>query len=450
MTADARLQDLISRHSHRISGAPDDFDHLVDRLGAARIVLLGEASHGTDEFYRTRAQLTRRLIDEHGFGAVLVEADWPDAYRLHRYTQLTSDDPDAERALGDFERFPRWMWRNEPVVELVEWMRQRNANYPARRRAGFYGFDLYSLHRSMNAVVDYLSEIDSEAATRARERYSCFDMFGEDAQSYGHATGLAGKSGCEDQVLEQLIDLEEHRAQVLSQDGLFAEDEFFFAEQNARVAKNAEEYYRSMYRGRASSWNLRDQHMAETATAIINHLDSLNRPSKVVIWAHNSHLGDARATAMSRRGEHNVGQLLRQRYGDEVTNVGFTSHGGAVTAASRWGEHAQYMRIMPALDASFEGLFHRNPLDYFYLDLHADEELHAALAQPRLERAIGVIYRPRTERASHYFQARISEQFDWVIHLDITSALRPLDASTMWRDAFEIPEDLPETYPFGV
>lgn len=444
------LDHLIADRARPLSGSSRDLDPWVDRLADARFVLLGEASHGTHEFYRLRAELTKRLIDEHGFGAVLVEADWPDAYRVNRYVQLASGEADADEALGDFERYPRWMWRNEPIVDLVEWMRVRNTDYPTLERVGFYGFDLYSLHRSMSAVIAYLEEVDPDAALRARERYDCFDHYGPDAQSYGLAAGRRGGESCEDAVVDQLVELERSRTDVLSRDGLLAEDEFFFAEQNARVAKNAEEYYRSMYYGRALSWNLRDQHMAETATAMANHLHKQGRSPKVIIWAHNSHLGDARATAMSHRGEHNVGQLLRQRYDDQVVNVGFTTYTGTVTASSSWGGHAQYKRVRPGLAESFEGLFHEAAPGYFLLDLHADKELHQALAEPRLERAIGVIYRPETERASHYFQARLSEQFDWVVHMDVTRALVPLDPTTLWLDAARTGVDLPETYPFGV
>ncbi len=432
-------------------GASTPFDALIDRAAQARFVLLGEATHGTHDFYQLRAQLTRRLIDEAGFSALLVEADWPDAYRVNRYVQLVSGeaDADADEALGDFERFPRWMWRNQDIVELVEWLRLRNADCSALERVGFYGVDLYSLHRSMNAVVRYLDDVDPDAAERARQRYGCFDHYGPEPQAYGFAT-MGAAADCEDQVVAQLVDLEQHRAQVLASDGLLAEDEFFFAEQNARVAKNAEEYYRAMFRGRASSWNLRDEHMAETASAMSNHLARGGRAPKVIIWAHNSHLGDARATSMSRRGEHNVGQLLRQRYGAQVLNVGLTTYSGTVTAASHWGEHAEYKRVRPGLDTSLEALFHRVDAPNFVLETGADAELAEALAEPRLERAVGVIYRPQSERASHYFQARVSEQFDWIVHLDTTRALVPLDPSTLWLDTAGEDIDLSETFPFGI
>ena len=245
MAQSSDIESLIADHAHPLGGSPRDLDPMIDQLSGARFVLLGEASHGTHEFYRLRAELTKRLIDEHGFNAVLVEADWPDAYRVNRYVQLASGEGGADEALGDFERYPRWMWRNQDVVDLVEWLRARNTDYDALGRAGFYGFDLYSLHRSMTAVIEYLDEIDPDAADRARERYDCFDHFGPDAQAYGLATGRRGGENCEDAVVEQLVELERNRSEVLSRDGLLAEDEFFFAEQNARVAKNAEEYYRS-------------------------------------------------------------------------------------------------------------------------------------------------------------------------------------------------------------
>jgi erythromycin esterase-like protein len=439
-------------HAESLRAEPLDasasLDPFVERLSEARFVLLGEATHGTREFYRIRAQLTRRLLDECGFSALLVEADWPDAYRANRYVQLLSDEPDANEALGDFERFPKWMWRNEEVVELIEWMRRRNADHPAHDRAGFYGFDLYSLHRSMSAVIDFLRDVAPDAAERARERYSCFDHFGPDPQSYGYAA-MTGDD-CEDEVVAQLVDLEQNRARVLADDGMLAEDEFFFAEQNARVAQNAEQYYRTMFQGHASSWNLRDRHMARTAGALSEHLANHDRSPRIVIWAHNSHLGDARATSMGRRGELNVGQLLRQSYGDEVTNVGFLTYDGTVTAASNWGEHAEYKRVRPALEDSIEALLHQTGLPAFVLDTRADDALAEALAHPRLQRAIGVIYRPETERASHYFHAGVSEQFDWIVHVDATRALAPLDPATLWLDAARDDPDLAETFPFGI
>jgi erythromycin esterase-like protein len=443
-----RLEELVAEHAHAFRGSPSDLDPLIERAGQAGFALLGEATHGTHEFYRLRAQITRRLIEERGFNAVLVEADWPDAYRVNRFVQVTGTDTDARAALDDFERFPRWMWRNHDIVELIDWMRHRNADYARRDRVGFYGIDLYSLHRSMNAVVEYLSGRDEPAAERARQRYACFDHFGQDAQAYGYGASGPGAPNCEEEVVDQLVELERERAR-LAQDGLMAEDEFFFAEQNARVARNAEQYYRQMYRGQTSSWNLRDQHMAETAASLADHLRRMGRQPRVVVWAHNSHLGDARATSMSARGEVNLGQLLRQRFEADVLNVGFTTHTGWVTAAAQWGKHADYQEVRPALPESIEGLLHRAEPDYFLLDPSAHDGLKEALSQPRLQRAIGVIYRPLTERASHYFSARIAEQFDWIIHLDTTSALAPLDPSTLWVEAHAEP-DLPETYPFGL
>ncbi|MFW5967625.1 MAG: erythromycin esterase family protein, partial [Persicimonas sp.] len=295
-------ESLVAEHAHRLTGAPDEFDALVDSLADADVVLLGEASHGTEEFYRVRAAISRRLLAEHGFGAVLLEADWPDAYRVNRFIKHDGEDPTPAHALSDFERFPRWMWRNHAVANLIGWMRRENAQRAEVEQFGLYGFDLYSLHRSMNAVVDYLDELDPSAALRARQRYACFDHFGDNARTYGQTAGTSAED-CESEVVEQLVELERQRGRALASDGLMAEDEFFFAEQNARVVKNAEEYYRMMYRGRASSWNVRDEHMAETITALINHLRGGDRPARAIVWAHNSHLGDARATSMRQRGE---------------------------------------------------------------------------------------------------------------------------------------------------
>jgi erythromycin esterase-like protein len=444
-TTTAPLAALVGRTAHPITGGAEDYDRLLDLIGDARVVLLGEASHGTHEFYRERARITRRLLEERDFGAVAVEADWPDAYRVNRWVRGVGTDRSALEALGDFLRFPRWMWRNRDVLDFVQWMRRWNDARPAPRRAGFYGLDLYSLFRSMEAVIGFLDRADPAAARRARYRYSCFEDFGEDAQAYGYAAEFNLNRSCEDEAVQQLLDLQRHASELAQRQGQVPEDELFYAEQNARLVKNAEEYYRTMFRGRISSWNLRDQHMAETLEALIAHLERKGAASKVVVWEHNSHIGDASATSMGSSGEWNVGQLSRERFGEDSVLVGFCTYTGTVTAARDWDAPGERKRVRPALEGSWEALFHEAGLSDFLLPLRGDPELIHALHQVRLERAIGVIYRPETERVSHYFEALLPRQFDAVIHFDQTRAVEPLDRSAGWDEG-----EPPETFPTGL
>ena len=427
------------------SGAADVADEILSLIGDAQFVLIGEASHGTHEFYKCRAEITKRLIAEKNFSAVAVEADFPDAYRVNRYIRGEGKDETAEESLSDFQKFPLWMWRNAEVLNFVEWLRTHNENLNINQRVGFYGIDLYSLHSSMEAVLKYLDEIDPEAARRARYRYSCFEDYGEDAQHYGYAASFDLSKSCEDEAIKQLSDLQRRAFGYMNRDGFVARDEYIFAEQNARLVINAEEYYREMFRERVSSWNLRDRHMTETLTALAAHLELQNQPPKIVVWAHNSHLGDARATDMSERGEWNVGQLIREKFGaGNVRLIGFTTFEGTVAAASNWNEPAQLKKVNQGIKGSFENLFHQTELPQFFLDLR-DEEISKILRKPLLERAIGVIYRPATERDSHYFYADLPKQFDGVIHFDRTRAVEPLDKVSSWTH-----EDVPETFPEGI
>jgi erythromycin esterase-like protein len=423
---------------HPILGG-SDYDALVASAAKARIVMIGEASHGTQEFYAVRATLTRRLIQEAGFRAVAVEADWPDSFRAHRYATGRGDDPDAATALTDFRRFPSWMWRNTVVVEFLEWLRSWNLGFanPAER-TGFYGIDLYSLHTSIEAVLRYLDASDPEAAARARARYACFGHFSREPQAYGHATTVRGQEPCEEEVVAQLLELQERTLALRPPHS--EQEELFSAEQNARLVVNAERYYRAMFRGRDESWNLRDTHMYETLEQLLDFLDG--GAGKVVVWAHNSHLGDARATAMGRQGEINLGQLVRQHHGPGAFNIGFTTYSGTVTAASDWDAPMERKQVRPGLPGSYEALFHSIEVPAFWLNLRDENRGTEILRRERLERAIGVIYLPATERWSHYFEANLPEQFDAVIHLDHTHALRPLDRSSQWD-----PAELPETYP---
>ena len=423
-----------------------DYDPLLRSIGNARFVLIGEASHGTHEFYKERAEITKRLIAEYGFSAVAVEADFPDAYRINSYVRGVGKDQMAVESLSGFKRFPAWMWRNADVLDFVGWLRAFNDDLGNdANKVGFYGLDLYSLHTSMEVVLDYLQKVDPEGAGRARERYSCFDHYGEDTQSYGYAAAFGIAESCEKEVVDQLMELNRRATELANRDGRVASDEFFIAEQNARLVRNAEQYYRTMYRSDVSSWNLRDQHMVETLQSLDRHLGSTDKSAKIVVWEHNSHLGDARATEMSRRGEWNVGQLVRERYDTDAFLIGFTTYNGTVTAARNWGDNAERRRVRNALDGSVEGLFHRVEHDRFFVTFGEKDGLRSSLRPPLLERAIGVIYRPETERQSHYFQTRLSEQFDAVIHIDETRALEPLDITAEWERG-----EPAETLPFAV
>jgi erythromycin esterase-like protein len=428
-----------------LTGAAQDYDALLTRIGDARVVLLGEASHGTHEFYRERAQITKRLIVEKGFSVVAAEADWPHAYRVNRFVRGASDDAEASDALAGFERFPTWMWRNADVLDFVGWLRAHNASLPKHeRRAGFYGLDLYSLRSSMDAVIGYLEGVDPKAAARASARYGCFDHFGPDTESYALAVGGGLFASCEDDVVAQLVELQRRRSEYARLDGVAAEDEFFYAEQNARVAKNAEHYYRTMIGADVSSWNLRDTHMTETLARLLAHLD-LRRPgTKAVVWAHNSHVGDARATEMGRQGEVTIGQLARTLYPAQTVLVGFMTHSGSVTAASAWHGPAERKLVRPALAGSHEAALHLTGIPRLYVDCRALAP-NVPAGDERLERAIGVVYRPETERQSHYFHARLTEQFDALLHFDRTRAVEPLERTPQWDSA-----EVPETFPTGV
>jgi len=415
-------------------------DELAARAARASIVLIGEASHGTKDFYATRADLTRRLIAEHGFRAVTLEADWPDTFRAHRYVTGRSDDRDAVTALADFRRFPAWMWRNETMRDFVDWLAEFNRSRPENNAVGLFGLDLYSLYGSIGSVLAYLDRVDPEAAARARKRYACFEYFGDDPQGYAIGV-MQGFESCEEEAVAQLVELRRN-AMLPLDTASGADEEIFSAEQNARLIVNAERYYRAMYRGRESTWNLRDRHMVDTLDALRARIAGAS--DGTVVWAHNSHLGDARATEMSRRGEVNVGQLVRERYGRDVFSIGFSTYDGTVTAASDWDAPAERKRVRPGLAGSYERTFHESGRDRFWLDL-GDRDVATALRGALLQRAIGVIYRPDTERWSHYFHARLPEQFDAMIHLDNTTALTPLDRTAGWHEG-----EPPETWPTGI
>ena len=423
---------------------------LDELIGDARIVLIGESSHGTHEFYEARAEITKWLIEEKGFCAVAAEADWPDAYRVNRYVRGLGEDKSADEALSGFERFPAWMWRNTVVRDFVDWLRARNRRQEShgQRQAGFYGLDLYSLHRSMHEVITYLDKIDPKAAARARERYACFDhASADDGQAYGFSAAFGAGPSCENQAIEQLVEFQRNALAYARRDGLLAEDELFYAQQNAHTVRNAEVYYRAMFSGRVTSWNLRDKHMAQTLEALLKHLGRHGDvPSaRIVVWAHNSHVGDARATEVWADGQLTLGQLVRQRYGDQSRLIGFSTYGGTVTAASEWGGVAERKAVRPALNGSIEELLHETGKSAILVSTRISPEAADPLSVVRLGRAIGVIYQPATERQSHYFHVRPADQFDAMIHIDRTRALEPLEPTSLW-----IAGETPETYPTGL
>jgi len=412
-------------------------DALVDRIGDARLVLIGEASHGTSEFYRMRARITRELVARRGFQFVAVEADWPDAARVDDY--VLGGKRRSTLDFTPFDRFPTWMWRNEEVHDFVEWLRAYNADQ-RENKVGFHGLDLYSLFTSIAAVLAYLDDVDPDAARVARARYGALTPWQKDPAAYGQAVLVGKYESSELEVVEMLREMLQRRIDYAAKDGA----RFFDAAQNARVVANGESYYRSMYYGSARSWNLRDQHMFDTLQALLGFYGA---GSKGIVWEHNSHVGDASATEMSAGGEHNVGQLVREAFGQNAYIIGFGTDHGTVAAASSWEEPMQEMRVRPAHPSSYERLFHDTGMPAFMIHLRDPRriEVRQELLSPRLERAIGVIYRPDTELASHYFSASLPLQFDEYIWFDETSAVHPLEGAERSRSA-----GLPDTYPFGL
>lgn len=428
-----------------LDGSSRDFDGLLELARDAPFVLLGEATHGTHEFYRARAQITKRLIAERGFAGVCIEGDWPDAYRVNRYVRGAGDDALAVESLANFSRFPTWMWRNAEVLDFVSWLREYNDRLPASSpKVGFYGLDLYSLFASMEAVIGYLERVDPGAAQLARERYDCLSPYEHRTENYAYAI-FRGKPSCRDEVVAQLRELQRAASACVKKDGCAAEDEYFYAEQNARVVAEAEHYYGTMLDEETSSWNLRDTHMVNTLEHLTQHVARTAGRSKMVVWAHNSHVGDARATSMGRRGEVNVGSLMRRRHGGSAVLVGFTTYNGTVTAAPEWHRPEERRNVRDARTDSYEALFHDLGMPAFYLPLRTSRPHIDAFPESLLERAIGVVYKPETELVSHYFRANILEQFDAVFHYDTTRAVEPLERSAVWEAG-----EVPETYPSGV
>lgn len=411
-----------------------DLSSLLERIGDARIVLLGEATHGTSEFYRMRERISRELIVKKGFRFVAIEGDWPDAARVDNYVRHLEYSASEWMA---FSRFPTWMWRNNEVRDFVDWLREHNAATKLETRVAFHGLDLYSLYVSIHSVLNYLDQVEPDAAKVARQRYGCLTPWQGDPAAYGHAALTGSYHTCEQHVVRALKDLLESRVAYAKRDG----ERFFDAVQNARLVANAERYYRVMYYGSRASWNLRDEHMFMT---LKNLLTFYGPGSKAIVWAHNSHVGNSAATEMASRGEHNIGHLCRQEFGDDAYLVGFGTNSGTVAAASDWDGPMEIKKVQPALPKSYERLCHATGHAHFTLGLRNRSDMTGpqGLGKPQLERAIGVIYRPESERASHYFQAVLPRQFDEYIWFDHTRAVTPFDTAEL--------AGLPDTYPFGV
>ncbi|MEQ9662723.1 MAG: protein-L-isoaspartate(D-aspartate) O-methyltransferase [Parasphingopyxis sp.] len=435
---DKSLPDLMAEAAEPLPAIDNvNFGSAFDSWANRRVVMLGEASHGTSDFYRARAAITRHLVEEHGFTIIAVEADWPDAAAIDRYIRHRGGGRSGERP---FQRFPSWMWRNTDIAALVEWLRARNEGIEdIDARAGFFGLDLYNMRGSIAAVLDYLDEVDPKAAATARERYGCLTPWQNEPATYGRAVLTDRYRKCENAVVEQCRALLEKKLDYAASDS----ESFLDAAQNARLIASAERYYRVMYYGGADSWNLRDSHMFET---LENLLEAKGPDAKAIVWAHNSHIGDARATEMGAvRKEHNIGQLARQKWGEEVALIGFGTHSGTVSAATDWDGEMEAMRVRPSHSDSYERICHDVGTPCFLLDLSESrhEALRRRLMEPRLERFIGVIYRPETELQSHYSQAVLPDQFDGYVWLDKTEAVTPLGEE-------DHPEDAPDTYPFGL
>lgn len=432
---DRPLPEMIAKAAEPLPDIDDPaFGALFERWGDRRVVLLGEASHGTSEFYRTRAAITRHLVEHHGFSIIAVEADWPDAAAIDRYVRHRERRPTDQTP---FARFPTWMWRNTDVAGFVNWLRNHNAGLQPERRVAFYGLDIYNMQGSIAAVLAYLDEVDPDAARIARERYGCLTPWQRDPATYGRAVLSQRYRDCETEVVAQLRTLLEKQLDYEAADGT----SFLDAAQNARLIRSAEQYYKVMYYGGAESWNLRDSHMFETLQHV---LDARGPDAKAVVWAHNSHVGDARATEMGAvRGEHNVGQLTRERFGNEAALIGFGTHTGTVAAANDWGGEMEIKRVRASREDSYERLCHDSEVPRFLLDMRRDEGLRRRLMEQKLERFIGVIYRPETELISHYADAALPDQFDGWVWFDRTQAVTPLNPGLRR-------EGLPETYPFGV
>lgn len=439
MSYDLKIIESIRSQAIPLNNDSSDYDVLFTSIGDAQIVMLGEATHGTREFYDIRAQISKRLINEKGFHAIAIEGDWPDAYEVNRYIHQEKYN-NAIEALSSFDRFPTWMWRNHSIVQFVDWLYEHNQEQ-TENKVGFYGLDLYSLYRSIDVIISCIKKIDPAISAEVQSYYSCFDQYRHDPQAYGYAVVSKAIGSCAEMVVEELKRLQQQTWQFLEHNKISA-NEAFYINQNALVVKNAENYYRSLFVNETSNWNIRDSHMLETVNALIAHykLKGIEKP-KIIIWAHNSHVGNAAATQMGEQGEYNIGQLVKEQFGIKAFSLGFTTYDGTVSAATDWHQPVERKMIRNALEGSYERLFHAAEIPNFLLLLNNMN----VIPHRFLERAIGVVYRPETERMSHYFYANLSEQFDAVIHCDRTTAIEPLEKSSQW-----IAGEIPETYPSGI
>ena len=432
-----------------LAGNAQDYDTLMELIGAARYVMLGASVHGTHEFYRERGEITKRLIQEKNFTAIAVEADWPDAYRVDRYVRGASDDANAVEALGGFVRFPAWLWRNQEVLQFIEWLRTHNDQLQqGSPKVGFYGLDVYSLRASRQVVIRYLDKVDPRARDRVRAQYACFDDFGDKARGYGVFGGIGRP--CREAAVAGVVELQQSPAiRQARRESPETEEEYFSALQNARVVRNAEGVYASMYRSQAPAWNLREQHMAATLDDLTAHLDRKEgRRTRIAVWAHSSHLGDGRATEKHEDRLVNVGQLVRKQHGGETVLIAFTTGAGSVTAASDWDGPPEIKDLRPAFSDSYEALFRDTQLGRLMISHREHDKVPEALRRDRPQRSIGAVYHsetPEAERAAHYFTARLAEQFDVVFYFDQTRAVEPLEFTRG-----ETTVEVPLTYPFEV
>lgn len=422
----------------------DSFDPIIKACANKEIVMIGAATHGTKEFYRLRADLTRRIIEEHHFDTLAVEADWPDAYTVNRYVLDQSDDINANEALGDFERFPVWLWRNREVERFVEWLKAYNIERSVP--VCFYGLDLYSMNTSIHSIISYLNGMDPLAARRARQRYACLDHFMDRPQAYAYATEFGLIESCEKHIVSQLEELRRKAWAYMRDNDPAVEDDYFSAVQNAQVVQNAEQYYRSLFRGRPDSWNVRERHMFTTLENLTRHREKrLGRKPRIIIWAHNSHVGNAAAGEMKKRGEFSLGQLARMTYDTRSLLIGFSTCRGKLVAASEWDTEAEIKKVAEPLHGSYEEIFHHVDHKQFFLDLRQESAAIELLKESRLQRAIGVIYKPQSERYSHYIYTSLPEQFDFMIHIDQTTAVQPLETVMRVHHG-----EMDETFPTGI
>lgn len=408
-----------------LSNDPKSYYPLLDRIADAHFVLLGEATHGTSQFYAARAQITSLLIKEKGFNVIAVEADFPEVQPINQFLKDSQFRKSTAESLDGFKRFPIWMWKNKEMLSFIEQLKDINLQKPPEKKIAFYGMDLYSMYSSIEAVISYLDKVDPDAAQMAKKRYACFYRYGSDDDSYGQAMSYV-KENCQKQVVDQLIELQKKRNEYLQENSLQGNEELFYAEQNAKVAKDAEQYYREMFSRRAKTWNLRDLHMADMVDEVSNHVKKISGTSKIVVWAHNSHVGNALATEFSESEELSLGQLVLFRHWGDAYLVGLTTYNGTVAAASQWGAKVEKKTLNPALDGSYEELFHNTDIKSFMLDFNDLPSDLNTFKQNHLERSVGVVYTPESERVSHYFNARMADQFHAVIHIDHTSAVEPL------------------------